>query len=62
MNPFIGKFISASTEWLMSQEGRRMLAKTLRFCRARYGRPEAVKFRDHLLWLGCLYPQLLGNH
>jgi len=61
MTPFIGRFISAPTAWLMSPEGRRMIAKTLRLCRARHGRAEALRFRDHLLWVGCIYPQLLGE-
>ena len=56
MMPFYSRFVGASTDWLMSGEGRRLIAKTLRHCRKQHGRGEARRFRDALLWVGCLYP------
>lgn len=58
MMPFYGRFVTAPTEWLMSPEGRRLIAKTLRHCRAKHGRDEARRFRDALIFVGCLYPLL----
>ena len=56
MMPFYGRFVAADTAWLMSREGRRLIAKTIRFCRARYGRGQAKEFHNALMWVGCLYP------
>ena len=56
MMPFYGRFVGAETAWLMSAEGRRLMAKAIRLCRAKYGKAEGKRFRDALLWVGCIYP------
>jgi hypothetical protein len=50
------RFACASTPFLMSSAGRLAIAEALRFCRREYGRGEAVRFRQGLLWVGCVYP------
>jgi len=56
MMPFYVRFGKAPTKWLMSQEGRRLIAKAIRHCRNRYGKPEGRRFLDALYWVGCIYP------
>jgi hypothetical protein len=49
------RFVCASTQFLMSPAGRLAIAEAVRFCRREYGRAEAVRFRQGLLWVGCIY-------
>jgi len=59
MMPFYGRFVSAETSWLMSQEGRRLIAKAIRHCRNKFGRLEGRRFHDGLFYVGCIYPKVL---
>jgi hypothetical protein len=56
MMPFWGRFVGASTEWLMSAEGRSLIAKSIKLCRAKYGRDEARRFWHGLITVGCIFP------
>ena len=61
MMAIYGKLISASTEWLMSREGRGLIAKAIVHCRRQHGRDEARHFHNALVCVGVIYPQLLGK-
>jgi len=50
------RFGGASIQFLMSPAGRSEIAEALQFCRRNYGRAEAVRFRQGLLWVGYIYP------
>ena len=56
MMPFYARFVAAPTEWLMSADGRRLIAKTIRLCRSKHGKDEGRRFRDALLYVGCIFP------
>ena len=58
MMPFYQRFLGATTKWLMSKEGRRLIAKSIRHCRRHYGQQRAREYRDALMYVGCLYPIL----
>jgi hypothetical protein len=58
MMPLYLKIIHAPTEWLMSAEGRRLIAKTLRLCRNRHGKQQARDFYNALTVNGAIYPIL----
>lgn len=60
MMPIYGRFVSAPTEWLMSSEGRRMIAKAIRHCRNKHGKDEGQRFRDALVVVGCIFPIVRG--
>lgn len=61
MMPFASKFIHAETEWLMTREARTLIAKSIIHCRKFHGRAEAKAFHNYLVYLGVIYPQLLGK-
>lgn len=52
------RFVHASTEWLMSTEGRRLIAKAIKLCRNKYGKEEGEHFYNALICVGVIYPQL----
>lgn len=56
MMPFYNRFVAAPTAWLMSAEGRRLMAKAIWYCRKHHGRDQAKAFRDTLYVVGCVYP------
>jgi hypothetical protein len=56
MSAVYRRYVNSSTVYLMSAAGRREIAESLRFCRKRHGQAEAVRFRQGLLWAGCIYP------
>ena len=56
MMPFYNRILSAPTEWLMSRERRKLIAKAIKLCKAKHGRRKAIEFRDALLGVGCIYP------
>lgn len=58
MMPFYNRFISASTEALMSQDVRSLIAKTIIHCRNVHGREEAKRFYSALIVTGIIYPQI----
>ena len=41
MMPLWGRFLGAPTKWLMSNEGRLMIAKAIKLCRKKHGHAEA---------------------
>lgn len=51
-----GRLVAAETDWLMSPDARRLIAKSIRLCRKFHGRTRAIEFRDALVYVGCLYP------
>jgi hypothetical protein len=53
-----GKVIHAATWYLMSAEGRLMIANFIKFCRRFYGPQRAAEFRNALINMGAIYPQL----
>jgi hypothetical protein len=58
MMPFWGRFLGAPTKWLMSKEGRLMIAKAIKLCRKKHGHAEARRFHLGLVSVGCIYPLL----
>ncbi len=58
MMAFWGRFVAAPTDWLMSREGRNLIAKAILLCRHRYGREEARRFWHGLIAVGVIYPQM----
>ncbi len=53
-----GRFVTAPTAYLLSADGRRLMAKAIRLCRNQYGKVEGQHFRNALLYAGCIYPIL----
>jgi hypothetical protein len=58
MMPFWGRFLGAPTKWLMSNEGRLMIANAIKLCRKKHGHAEARRFHLGLVSVGCIYPLL----
>ena len=56
MMKLYGRFLTAPSDWLMSTEGRILIAKSLKHCRNRYGRAQARAYRGALIVIGCIYP------
>jgi len=52
------RIIHASTGWLMSDEGRKYIADAINYARKRFGRAEAKKFHDAMIYVGTIYPKL----
>ncbi len=46
MLPIYRKLAGAPSEFLASRDGRRLIAKSIKLCRAKYGRAEAIRFRN----------------
>lgn len=55
MMGFYSRLMAAPVEWIESKEGRKLIARILRLCRSKHGRPEAIRFRDALIYVG-IYP------
>lgn len=60
MMAIYGKIILAETGWLMSVDGRRLIAKAVRHCRNTHGRDRGREFFDALTVNGAIYPILRG--
>lgn len=56
MMPIYDRLVVAPTEWLMTDEARSFIAKSIWFCRQKFGHKQASLFRKALIYVGVIYP------